>query len=425
MQTKHVFTIYDIEANEFKTPVRQIPLWKLLLEASGVFVVITLIVFSIANYRYIQSQLVDWKQIKSGGEDFVNDKDNDKMPDWWERSHGLNMSDSKDGMKDEDNDLMPNIMEFQLGTDPRNPDTDGDGYFDGEEYLNGYNPNGIGRIDTDKDGIHDWWEELNGLDKKDPTDSSLDYDNDKLTNKEEYEHGTNPRNPDTDGDGRSDKQEIDKGYNPMGAGSLNETLKKNAKDEDLDKLEMDYENLFGTDPENPDTDGDGFNDYHELTRGYDPSGSGMVDASIEIPSIDVNAPIIWSQSEEEKEILNDLGDGVVHYPGSAFPGMRGNVYITGHSSFYSWSKSAWKEIFKDIGQLENGDEVIFHLKLKNKKSINIVYNIRLSEVVQPNDIRLFRDYEGYELTLVTCWPIGTNLKRLMVKGVLKQPYFAN
>ncbi|MEA1926488.1 MAG: sortase [Patescibacteria group bacterium] len=419
MQTKQAFTIYDIEADEFKTPVQSLPLWKLLLEASGVFVVITFIVFFIANYQYIQSQLVDWRQVKTDGKDFVKDNDNDKMPDWWEQSYGLNTADSMDGMKDEDNDLMPNIMEFQFGTDPRNPDTDGDGYFDGEEYLNGYNPNGVGRIDTDKDGIHDWWEESNGLNKKDPADSLLDYDNDQLNNKEEYEYGTNPRNPDTDGDGYSDKQEINRGSNPIGRGFLNETSKNSGKDKDLDKLEIDYENLFGTDPENRDTDGDGFNDYHELTRGYDPSGSGMIDAVIEIPSIDVEAPIIWSQSEKEKEILNDLSDGVIHYPGSAFPGMRGNVYITGHSSFYSWSKSSWKEIFKDIERLENGDEVIFHLKLKNKKNIDIVYEICLSEIVQPDDVRLFRDYEGYELTLVTCWPIGTDLKRLMVKGVLK------
>ncbi len=32
------------------------------------------------------------------------------------------------------------------GTDPNKPDTDGDGYLDGEEVTNGYNPLGEGAL---------------------------------------------------------------------------------------------------------------------------------------------------------------------------------------------------------------------------------------------------------------------------------------
>ncbi|MFH1482518.1 MAG: hypothetical protein ABIE46_03290, partial [Patescibacteria group bacterium] len=31
-------------------------------------------------------------------------------------------------------------------TDPKNPDTDGDGYKDGDEVKNGFNPNGSGKL---------------------------------------------------------------------------------------------------------------------------------------------------------------------------------------------------------------------------------------------------------------------------------------
>lgn len=427
MDSGRVFTIYDIEADEFaqtKAPAQKPPIWKLLLKATGIFVVITLIVFSIANYQYIKSQLVAWRLGDDGPESQLKDSDGDGMPDWWEEKHLLDSKDPRDSSKDVDSDELSNYMEFQLNTNPRDSDTDKDKYLDGEEYANGYNPNGLGRIDLDKDGIHDWWEEINGLNKKDPNDAQMDIDKDQLSNIREYELGTNPRAKDSDNDGFSDKEEVEKGFNPTGSGKIKEKIETSERDRDGDKLDIDLENLYGTDPNDPDSDLDGYNDYYELHRGYDPSGSGMIDARIEIPAIGVDSPLIWSQSEEEREILNDLKDGTIHYPGSAFPGMRGNVYITGHSSYYSWSKSNYKEVFKDLGKLKPGDEVIFRVKLKNKKEVTITYAMTNSQIVESNDPRLFRDYEGHELTLVTCYPIGTNLRRLMIKGTLKQPQFS-
>ena len=47
---------------------------------------------------------------------------------------------------DTDNDGLTDINEAGYGTDINNPDTDGDGYKDGEEVLNGYNPNGEGKL---------------------------------------------------------------------------------------------------------------------------------------------------------------------------------------------------------------------------------------------------------------------------------------
>lgn len=41
---------------------------------------------------------------------------------------------------DFDNDGLVDRLEIQFSTDPRNPDTDGDGYTDGMEVMNGYSP---------------------------------------------------------------------------------------------------------------------------------------------------------------------------------------------------------------------------------------------------------------------------------------------
>ncbi|MCF7860138.1 thrombospondin type 3 repeat-containing protein [Patescibacteria group bacterium] len=46
---------------------------------------------------------------------------------------------------DSDFDGLSDYEEVRVyGTNPLNPDTDGDGYTDGDEVKNGYNPNGEG-----------------------------------------------------------------------------------------------------------------------------------------------------------------------------------------------------------------------------------------------------------------------------------------
>ncbi|MEA2006981.1 MAG: sortase [Patescibacteria group bacterium] len=423
-QVQNFVSIYDLEAEAFAPEVQvpRVPLWKLLLKATGIFLTITFIVFLVANYHFVRSQILDWRNGWGKGDE-VSDADDDGMPNWWEVENGLDDKNPKDSLLDGDGDGATNSIEFQFGTDPKNKDTDNDGYLDGEEIENGYNPNGIGRIDSDKDGIHDWWEKQYGMDKDDPTDARKDFDGDYLNNKKEYKYHTNPRKFDTDHDGVGDGDEVEAGGNPIGKGPLRTNEKLNELDKDGDLLLLAHENLLSTDPDKQDTDGDGFDDYHEVVRGYDPTGEGTIDARIRIPSVEIEAPIIWAQSENEEDVLRKLDEGVVHYPGSAFPSMNGNSYITGHSSYYSWNKSEYKDVFAKLNKVSFGDEIVIHMSLKNGKKIAIVYSVVSSEVVVADDERLFRDYEGSELTVVTCWPLGTDWKRFMVKAELKDPKF--
>lgn len=53
---------------------------------------------------------------------------------------------SNNGGNDDDKDGLTNKEELLYKTDHLNPDTDGDGYIDGDEVKNGYNPNGAGRL---------------------------------------------------------------------------------------------------------------------------------------------------------------------------------------------------------------------------------------------------------------------------------------
>jgi hypothetical protein len=77
----------------------------------------------------------------------------DGIPDDWKVAHGLDPNDPLVAYEDPDHDGLTNLEEFQYGTDPNNPDTDGDGLSDGDE-VHVYHTNPL-LWDTDGDGISD------------------------------------------------------------------------------------------------------------------------------------------------------------------------------------------------------------------------------------------------------------------------------
>lgn len=59
---------------------------------------------------------------------------------------GLPIDTAEPGDDDPDKDGLPNVLERFYGSDPDNPDTDGDGLTDGQEVDTGMNPTGAGRL---------------------------------------------------------------------------------------------------------------------------------------------------------------------------------------------------------------------------------------------------------------------------------------
>lgn len=117
-----------------------------------------------------------------------------------------------------------------------------------EEYENGTDPK---NPDTDNDTMIDGWEAYFGLNPK-WNDSSNDTDKDGLTNLEEWNYDTNPNSSDTENDKMPDKWEIDNGLKPKENDSW--------EDKDKDGLINLEEYNKGTNPNDEDTDNDGLKD---------------------------------------------------------------------------------------------------------------------------------------------------------------------
>jgi LPXTG-site transpeptidase (sortase) family protein len=140
------------------------------------------------------------------------------------------------------------------------------------------------------------------------------------------------------------------------------------------------------------------------------------DNTLFIPKIGVEAPIVYAKSRNQEEINKLLLEGVVHYFGTAEPGERGNVFITGHSSFYWWSEGKYNTVFSILDKLVVGD--VINVNYGGKKYTYKVFDIK---VVSPSDITVLNQSNESILSLMTCTPVGTNYRRLIVRASQTDP----
>ncbi len=133
--------------------------------------------------------------------------------------------------------------------------------------------------------------------------------------------------------------------------------------------------------------------------------------SLTIPNLSIEKATVEVDS-------NDLSKGLSHLPGSALPGEKGNVFISGHSalspsipgaSLFSFKKA----LFTNLTDLKKGDQITLEaLGAKFK------YEVINLTVVDPTDLSVIKtpDETGRYVSLMTCVHPGVNFKRLVILG---------
>jgi LPXTG-site transpeptidase (sortase) family protein len=112
-----------------------------------------------------------------------------------------------------------------------------------------------------------------------------------------------------------------------------------------------------------------------------------------------------------------LRSGVVHYGQTANPGQSGNVVIVGHSSGEPWTLGSYKYIFTLLNKVIAKDKIII-----DYSGVRYIYEVIAADIVRPTDLSILEQPKNqFNLTLVTCTPVGTSKDRLIIHAKQTSP----
>lgn len=130
-----------------------------------------------------------------------------------------------------------------------------------------------------------------------------------------------------------------------------------------------------------------------------------------IPKINVNVKVFANvNANNPKEYLPLLAQGVAHAKGSLLPGQEGNVFIFAHSTNTPLNASRYNAVFYLLNKMEKDEEILIYYQQQK-----YVYKVMEKKIISPEKMNDYlKTLKGKTLTLQTCYPPGTTLKRLLV-----------
>jgi sortase A len=128
--------------------------------------------------------------------------------------------------------------------------------------------------------------------------------------------------------------------------------------------------------------------------------------TIAIPKLGITSALVHTNN-------TDLKKSLIQYSGTAMPGDLGNTVIFGHSVLPQFfNPQNYLTIFSTLYLLHLGDNIQV-----TADGATYTYKIVDMYEVQPDDLTpLAQTYDSSYLTLITCTPSGTFLRRLIVKA---------
>ncbi len=138
--------------------------------------------------------------------------------------------------------------------------------------------------------------------------------------------------------------------------------------------------------------------------------------SLVIPKINTNTKVIQNIDPFNSQIYQKvLTQGVAHASTSDTPDQDGNVFIFAHSAGNWYQANQYNAVFYLLNKLNSGDQIFLYYH--NQK---YVYSVTQTKIVDSETTDYLKsDFGQHQLTLMTCWPSGTTLKRLIVVAQLQ------
>lgn len=140
---------------------------------------------------------------------------------------------------------------------------------------------------------------------------------------------------------------------------------------------------------------------------------------IVIEGINVNAPVVKNvNSGNYDEYIAALQAGVAHAKGTALPGSKtaanNNVFLFAHSAINPIEARRYNSVFYLLRKVKIGDRVVTYYEGKR-----FDYEVTDKKVVEADDVQYLTDpSDDPILTLQTCDPPGSSLRRLIVTAKL-------
>lgn len=139
-----------------------------------------------------------------------------------------------------------------------------------------------------------------------------------------------------------------------------------------------------------------------------PRPSKITSYSLSVPKLKIEKATVEIDGQDLKESL-------IHYKGTALPGQKGTAVIFGHSTLPQlFNPKNYVTIFSTLPTLKKGDQIKLDFD-----GVSYIYQVfQLKETSATDFTILDQNFEDSYLTLVTCVPPGTYLRRLAASAKL-------
>lgn len=135
-------------------------------------------------------------------------------------------------------------------------------------------------------------------------------------------------------------------------------------------------------------------------------------SSLSLSTVPEPIPLIFSETLDEPTLQEYLKQGAIVLPLGRNFGEPGNMVVTAHSSGTA-AFGPYRFAFAKLSELKAGEE--FSITTADHRYTYRVYG---QEIVWPHQVDRLPNDDRSTVTLVTCWPLWTNFKRLLVHSEL-------